>query len=221
MDKKKINSFRLIAGILTVLVWALIIWDIYHNYGIPDIDTIIDIGKENKFRAFMQMESLFLMKGLGISMHTGLLYSAVSVLFPFFVAIGADLLGIWLMVTPQYLAGRFIGEGILGWLVEKYPKLADISAVGEKEKTTQVMLIRMTGFPLNMVSLYCGAIKIKYGPFLMASLPGLIFDVLCYSIVGYGGGDSLTLKVVVAMGSRALISVISVIIYYFRMKNRK
>uniref|UniRef100_A0A7C9D6F4 VTT domain-containing protein n=1 Tax=Opuntia streptacantha TaxID=393608 RepID=A0A7C9D6F4_OPUST len=84
-------------------------------------------------------------------------------------------------VSLPYLIGSLIHHKIQGWL-EKYPKNASlIRLAGEGDWFDQfraVALIRISPFPYIIYNYCAVATNVKYGPYILGSILGMVPDVL-------------------------------------------
>ncbi|KAK9748832.1 hypothetical protein RND81_02G084000 [Saponaria officinalis] len=84
-------------------------------------------------------------------------------------------------ISMPYLIGSLFHHKIQGWL-ERYPKKASlIKLAGEGEAFDQfraVALIRISPFPYILYNYCAVATGVKYGPYILGSILGMVPDVL-------------------------------------------
>uniref|UniRef100_A0A7N2N1G6 VTT domain-containing protein n=1 Tax=Quercus lobata TaxID=97700 RepID=A0A7N2N1G6_QUELO len=96
-------------------------------------------------------------------------------------------------VSLPYFVGSLFYHKIQGWL-EKYPKRASIlRAAGEGNWFHQfraVALIRISPFPYIIYNYCAVATNVKYGPYIMGSLVGIVPEIFV-AIYTYSGDGAL------------------------------
>lgn len=109
-------------------------------------------------------------------------YFACGMLFPFFWAVLVSALGVLVEAMLQYALGRRMGAPYIDRLLGKYPKLAVIRTWQVDNDVFLTYLLRISGLPVNMVSLFVGAMGVSTGAYLLGTyigmLPGLLSCIL-------------------------------------------
>ena len=116
----------------------------------------------------------FIVKGMSMVLHAGILYTASGLLFPLPLAVLVNILGTVCMVTAPWLYGRFIGGDIAERFDKKYPAAARVASFREKNDWLFSLGVRLlSGLPSDPLSMYLGAVRLPW--------PALIFGaVLAY-----------------------------------------
>ena len=139
--------------------------------------------------AELLMQGLFLLKGLDFVLPSGLLYAANGVMFSQPLDLALNLLGAAVMLTPSYFVGKVLGQPIVRYIEEKYPKFRRFADVPLRSELTIAILLRAVGLPVTAASVYMGAVRMRFGPYLLGSLLGLTPLIIAYTVMGDGLGD--------------------------------
>lgn len=109
-------------------------------------------------------------------------YFACGMLFPFGWALVAGGVGILVEAMLQYWLGRRMGASYVDTLITRHPKLAVVRSWQAHNDVLLTYVLRISGLPVNMVSLFTGALGIDIAPYLLGTyigmIPGLISCVL-------------------------------------------
>ncbi len=185
----RFDKLKTIWGAVLVLAWTLIVLLFIHVDGQLTLEQLLRFKPQEPVHAALLMQGLFLLKGLDFLLPAGLLYAADGVMFPMPLALALNLLGTAVMLTPGFLAGRALGQPIVRHIEEKVPKFRRLADIPMRSELTIGVLLRAIGLPVTAASLYMGAVRMRFGPYLLGSLLGLAPLVVIFTVMGDGLGD--------------------------------
>lgn len=142
-----------------------------------------------------------------------LFYFACGMLFPFGWALFVGAIGIYVSTLIGYALGRGLGCGYVTSLLEKYPKLSVVRTWQSKNDVFMAYLLRVLGIlPVNMVSLFMGAMNIRLFAYLLGTTigmaPGLISCVLISMQVKQGLSWQLILAIIALNAASFVIAML-------------
>ena len=131
--------------------------------------------------------AIYLVKALVFVVPASLIYVAVGAILPPALAVGVNLVGIFIEVSVTYVLGRFLGKDAVYRLLSKKEagrKLLE-KRLGDNWKV--LLGIRaLPVFPIDWVSLFYGASGCRYPKYALASVLGLSWRVILFTIIGDG-----------------------------------
>ena len=171
--------------IVSVLIIALIIWK-YDEFKNIDIRALVE-ASSGVVAAVASIFGIYLLKSLVFVVPASLIYIAVGLAFPTHWAILINAVGILIEISATYLFGIIMGGP---YVVNKLKKIKygdKILELHGKNKLSAIFAIRfLPVFPIDIVSLFLGAVKMKFVPYLLISLAGILPRVILFTILGDG-----------------------------------
>lgn len=168
-----------------VLVWCVIIVFCFLNRGKITVDEIIRITPSNTALAIVIMLVIFALKSVTVVIYCGLIYIACGLIFPLPLAIAVNIIGSAIMVTIPFFIGRYTGGGVAEKILKKYPNLAEVKAMREKNDFFIAFFVRIIGLlPSDPISSYMGAIGLDYKKYLAGTLLGMLPSLVAFPIMG-------------------------------------
>ena len=160
--------------IFGILIWAALVAVLFLHRDRISVEAVLAWTPENLWGAALLMMLFFVVKGMSMVLHAGILYTASGLLFPLPLAVLVNILGTVCMVTAPWLYGRFIGGDIAERFDKKYPAAARVASFREKNDWLFSLGVRLlSGLPSDPLSMYLGAVRLPW--------PALIFGaVLAY-----------------------------------------
>lgn len=171
-----------------------------------DAGDLLDWSPANPWLAALFLVALYAVKSMSVFFPLVVLYLAGGLLFPLPAAITVNLVGLAVCAAIPYLVGRCSAAETLDRLRKRYPKLAVAERLRQKNHVLFAALLRAVGIlPGDVVSLYLGAVRLPFGPYLAGSLLGLAPTMLAVSIMGSNASDPLSPGFLIAAGCDAVI----------------
>lgn len=210
---------KLIWGAVAVLLWVGVGVLFYRTNGVLTAEELLRYQPENKGLAVLSMTALYLIKSVDFVLPAGALYTMDGIMFPLFAALGVNLLGMAIISIVPYEIGRAFGPDVLAWLAEKYPRLRRVTEVRGRSAFAVTLLLRCLRIPINYVGLYAGAKEYRRGPYLLASLLGLMPSMVPYTVFGLGAGNLRSPAL--AFSLAAELTIIAGAVVYARVSAKK
>ena len=106
--------------------------------------------------------------------------------------------GIMIEITATYIMGRFLGKDAVEKKLSSTKAGNKLLSMKQKNKNIAVFVIRFTGIPIDISSLFMGAFDFKFVPYFFLSLAGILPRVLVLTAVGDGFYNLIPMKYLLA-----------------------
>ena len=126
------------------------------------------------------------------------------------------------MVTIPYFIGKKAGTPLVNQILQKHPKAALLKKFHTGNDFIFCFLSRIINvLPCDLVSMYMGAIQIKYGSYLLGCLLGMLPPMITFPVMGMSITDIHSPQFIVALCAEiAYILVASAVYTLYRKKNK-
>lgn len=207
--------------ILIALIWAVIIITALVHMHEFTVSGILEYTPSNMLLAAVVLLLFFALKSVSIVLYSGILYVVAGLLFPLPMAVLINILGIMVMVTIPYLIGRKTGSTSVNYIANKYPQAARLRSMQEKNDFIFILLMRLMGIlPGDIISLYMGAVNMRYRKYLVGSLFGILPIALAETIMGTAISNIHSPAFKISLCLRLAISAVSIAVnYIYQRKN--
>ncbi|MBQ3007420.1 MAG: nucleoside hydrolase [Clostridia bacterium] len=206
--------------IVSVLIIALIIWK-YDEFKNIDIRALIE-ASSGVVAAVASILGIYLLKSLVFVVPASLIYIAVGLAFPTHWAILINAVGILIEISATYLFGIIMGGP---YVVNKLKKIKygdKILELHGKNKLSAIFAIRfLPVFPIDIVSLFLGAVRMKFLPYVLLSLGGILPRVILFTILGDGLYDYVPMQKLAAIAAVLLPVALVIWVVRYAMKSKK
>ena len=206
--------------VVSVVIIAVIIWK-FEEFQNIDVRGIVSASGSLGI-AIASILGIYLLKAIVFVVPASLVYIAVGLALPTFIAIPVNIAGILLEVCVTYLLGIMLGGNIVTNKLKKVKYGDKILALHEKNKLSAIFAIRVLPiFPIDIVSLFLGAVKMKFVPYLLISLAGILPRVILFTILGDGLYDYIPMQKLMVIA--AVLVPVALIIWIIRyaLKSKK
>ena len=206
--------------VVSVVIIAVIIWK-FEEFQNIDVRGIVS-ASGNLAIAIASILGIYLLKAIVFVVPASLVYIAVGLALPTFIAIPVNIAGILLEVCVTYVLGKLLGGNIVTNKLRKVKYGDKILALHEKNKLSAIFAIRVLPvFPIDIVSLFLGAVKMKFIPYLLISLAGILPRVILFTILGDGLYDYIPMQKLMVIA--AVLVPVALIIWIIRyaLKSKK
>ncbi len=206
--------------VVSVVIIAVIIWK-FEEFQNIDVRGIVSASGSLGI-AIASILGIYLLKAIVFVVPASLVYIAVGLALPTFIAIPVNIAGILLEVCVTYLLGIMLGGNIVTNKLRKVKYGDKILALHEKNKLSAIFAIRVLPiFPIDIVSLFLGAVKMKFVPYLLISLAGILPRVILFTILGDGLYDYIPMQKLMVIA--AVLVPVALIIWIIRyaLKSKK
>ncbi len=175
---------------------------------------ILDLAPENYFAASIYLLVIFAFKSLSIVFPILVLYVSSGMIFPLYLAIIVNIIGIAIALSIPYSIGYFSRNKSPEDLYEKYPKLQQINSISTNNETLFVFLIRIIGImPMDVVSIYMGSTGVPFKKHLIISILAMLPNLLATTFMGATIFGSTTTRFLLSCAFKITISATSIILY--------
>ena len=205
--EKKSKALQRALRLLGAAVWAgIILFAVLHRQDYT-LERILNYTPKSPPLAFLALMALFALKSLTVVFYSGLLYAAGGVLFPLPLAILANICGTLVMSSIPYLFARSVGAAQADELRAKYPKLRELERIRSRNRFAFVVMLRCVNIVnFDVGSMYCGAVRVAFLPFLAASVTGKLVDLVLWTVVGASLSEPAPALPLIALGVDLLIA---------------
>lgn len=208
------NAMGLAARIIvSVFIIAFIILK-YDELKNIDIRALVD-SSSSVIAAVGLIWGVYLLKSVTFVLPASLVYIAVGMCFPAHWAILINAVGIMLEVSASYLFGIIMGGPYVKNKLEKNKYGEKILKLQEKNKLSAIFAIRVLPvFPIDIVSLLLGAVRMKFLQYFLVSLGGILPRVILFTILGDGIYDYFPMQKIIVVG--AVLIPVALIVWVIR-----
>lgn len=174
---------------------------------------LLNWSPSNPWLAAVFLLALYACKSMTVFFPLVVLYLAGGLLFSLPAALAVNLLGLAVCGTVPYLVGRCSAAETLDRLRQKYAKLQTVERLRQENNFLFVLLARAVGIlPGDVVSLYFGAVRLPFVPYLTGSLLGLCPTMVAVTIMGGNVSDPLSPAFLAAAGVDLLVVAVSFVV---------
>lgn len=205
--------------ILCLLLWgAVIVFALLHRNELTP-EGIANAAPEQPVLAALALLALFALKSLTVVLYSGLLYAASGLLFPLPAAIPLNLCGTLIMASVPYWLGRRAGAESAVRIREKYPKLRFVERLRSGNDFAFALLLRSVKvMNFDLGSTYMGAVRLRYGPYLLGSALGMLPAIVLYPIIGSDLANFFSAPFWITLGFEGAMTLFSVLFLRRQMK---
>ncbi len=205
---------------VSACVIFLIIWKFSDLQNI-DVRALVDSSK-NIFIAILTVWGVYLLKSVTFVVPASLIYIAVGMAFPPVIAVLINLAGIALEVSFSYLAGIILGGDYVIKKLGKNKYGSKILTLQNSKKNSGFFLIRFLPiFPIDLVSLFLGALRWKFLPYILVSLGGIMPRVILFTILGDGIYDYIPMKKLIPAAAVLIAIGLTAWVIKYAVKSKK
>ncbi len=199
--------------IVSVFIIAVIIWK-YDDLKNMDIRALVE-ASTSIFSGVAAVWGVYLLKSIVFVVPASLVYIAVGMAFPTHWAILINAVGIFIEICATYLFGVIMGGPYVINKLEKSKHGDKILKLHGKNKLSAIFAIRVLPvFPIDLVSLFLGAVRMRFLPYLLISLGGILPRVILFTILGDGLYDYIPMNKLMLIA--AIILPIALVIWVVR-----
>lgn len=206
--------------IVSVFIIALIIWK-YDEFKTIDVRALVE-ASSSVFAALLTIWGIYLLKSMVFVIPASLIYIAVGMAFPAHWAILINAVGIFIEVAVSYLFGRIMGGN---YVVNKLKKVKHGDKILElygKNKLSAIFAIRfLPVFPIDLVSLFLGTVKMNFLRYFLVSIGGILPRVILFTILGDGLYDYVPMDKIALVAAILLPVALIIWIIKYAMKTKK
>lgn len=208
---------RIIAACAVI---ALIVWKFEELQNI-DVRRLVE-QSQSLLAAILTVLAVYFIKGIALVVPASLVYIAVGMAFSPAVALLVNFAGILIEILVSYLAGIILGGDFVTRKLKKNKYGAKILSLQSNRKGSAIFVVRVLPvFPIDLVSLFLGAIRMKLPSYILVSLAGIMPRVILFTLLGDGIYDYIPMKAVIPAAAILIAAalVFGIIKYIIKSKN--
>ena len=206
MEKHAFHVWRYGAPLLVLAAGAAALWPFRHQL---TAEAIAAFSPRQTVLAASFLVGLYALKSLSVCFPMSALTAAGGLLFPFPLALAVNLCGTGVAQTIPFFLGRREQVGLEA-LAERIPRVAGVCRAQAENPWLSVFLLRLAGAsPGDVVSLYLGAVRLPYGPYLAGSLLGLCPTMAAVTVLGDSAADPGSPLFWLALAASAAVVLVS------------
>ncbi len=213
------NISNKIIKIIVAILWAAVIIFAVSTVKNMGLEEFLTYTPESPMLAALLILGLFALKSLSVVIHSSILYALTGILFPLPTAVLVGAAGTMIAFTVPYLLGKRLGAEYMERLVEENPRLRSVKELRSDNEFLFVFLVRLMGLPLDLVSLYFGAVKIRYPAYILAGVLGMLPHSIPYIVMGMSAEDAGSPTFLISLGV-LLLTMAGSAIYMARRRHR-
>ncbi len=215
------NIFGLIMRILvSIVIIAVIFWK-YDELKNIDVRAIVDASGTIAV-AIISILGVYLLKSVTFVVPASIVYIAVGMAFDWWAAMLINTAGIALEVTSTYFLGKFMGSKRVIEKVESTKYGEKLMKMQNKNKLSALLAIRISPCPIDLVSLFLGAMRTPFGQYIAVSLGGILPRVYLSTLFGDALYDYVPMdKLVIAAVIFVPVALVAWVIKYAVSKFKK
>lgn len=186
------------------------------------VQKLLNFAPENPVFAAIFMMLLYVFKSLTIFFPIIILNILGGFLFEPIHALIVNAVGVILGLTVPYWIGRLSGTDFTAKIRAKYPKIAEFIYIeGDNRFFASFFLRIISCLPGDVVSMYFGANKMPYMPYICGSFIGSFPGTVAATLLGMSITDTSSPMFWFSIGLTVGLSLISIIAYFLWRKFKK
>jgi len=188
----------------------LLSFDSIANYDLASLPLVI-----------LTLFAIYSLKSIIMVIPGMMLYVIAGIVFPPGWAILITYLCLSLELTIGYMNGKKLGEGKVNERLTKNKRVAKFLENRKGNLPSLCFLSRVLPIPVDLLSLFFGAVKMPFGVYLFISLLGLSPTMIPYVIAGSSISNPLSAEFLIPFGISFSITIIVFIISNQIIKKKK
>ena len=200
-NKKKLIPFIAIALMCIVSIF------IEKITGEPlSVHTIIKYTPKDSILAAIVILFLYALKSLTVVFPLAILYLASGIIFPTWIAILINILGLAITFTIPYWIGRHFGDEAIEEIYTRFPKVKEVTKYQNSNAFFACFITRIVGFlPGDIVSIYFGACNTNFPVYLLGGISGCLLSIITTTILGEKLNNPFTKEFFVVLLIRIIV----------------
>ncbi len=209
---KFLRYCRFVPFIITVvLIICCITFVINH-----DFNELLAYTPDNVWLAAFVLMGFFVLKSLSVVFPLAAIFITTGMIYPIYISVPLNLLGLCLCFTVPYLVGRFAGGDLLDEIVKRFPRAKKFVEYSHRNNLFASYITRAVVIvPGDIGSMVFGTLKMPYRPYLLGSVLGVLPEMAVETYIG-GNLSSLTARSLIVM----IIMIIATLVLTFTLNKK-
>ena len=207
--------------VLFIIMIALIILGLDNQNQITakDIQRYIP---SNIYIAIIVIIVLYAIKSVSIVFPLAVLNMSVGLIYSAPLSILVNLIGLLVCATIPYLLGRLFGPQYINKLLVKYPKAKRIKEFQDKDTIILAFFVKTIAIiPSDIGSLLFGAMQVNFWKYLLGSMLSMVPHMIAVTYLGQTITEPFSIGFMISSGFTLLLTILSIVLYYYFMKKEK
>lgn len=214
-NKKKLIPFIAIA--LMCIVFIFIDKIIGESLS---VNTIIKYTPKDSILAVIVILLLYALMSLTVVFPLAILFLASGIIFPTWIAILINILGLAITFTIPYWIGRYFGDEAIEEIYNRFPKVKEVTKYQNSNVFFACFITRVVGFlPGDIVSIYFGACKTKFPVYLLGGISGCLLSIITTTILGEKLNNPFTKEFLFVLIIRIFVIIVAAVLNN-KLKNK-
>lgn len=164
-----------------------------------DFDEILAYTPDNRVLAALVILGFFVFKSVSIVFPLAAIFITTGLIYPIYISIPLNIIGLALCFTVPYLVGRFAGGDLLEMVIKRFPKAKKFVEYSHKNNLFASYITRAVVIvPGDIGSIVFGTLKMPYRPYLLGSILGVFPEMVVETYIG-GNLKDLSVRSVLVM----------------------
>lgn len=200
---------------LSILLLVIVIYFLKHSKVIEYISHLnrfVHYIKGHGKYSYVVFLVIFALKPLILIIPSNILSISAGVVFGPILGIVLNSIGFFISGTLAFFIARVLGQDAVNKILRG--KALNLNNKLEDNGLKVLFFLRLLPvLPYDPVSYAAGLSKIKYKDFILASVMGVMPEIICYSIIGESASNPLSPQFLIPMSIIILATVISGIVF--------
>ena len=165
---------------------------------------------------------MYALKSMSFFFPMMLIAAASGAIFPIYIAIPLNLLGIIVMSTFPYLIGRYVESEAVDKLAEKHEKISLVKEFSRDRHFAGAFFLRIIScLPYDIVSLAMGSLRFDYRKYIAGSFLGTAPGFILTTIMGSAITEPLSPEFIICAVIEIIIMTVTFVIYRNHRKKKQ
>lgn len=205
--------------IITVFLYALLIGMAIYQSRHLTLDSLISYSPQNKILAALFMFGLYALKSISVFFPIILIQIAAGFLFPAPIALLVNLIGAIIDFTLPYYIGMFTGADAAERKISQNEKIKRFIEKQQKHEFFLTFFLRVIScLPSDLVSMYLGMLKFRFGQYMISSMLGALPGIIPATFMGRSITDPMSAEFITAVSITLFCSLVSILAFYIYNK---
>ncbi|HHV64196.1 MAG TPA: TVP38/TMEM64 family protein [Peptococcaceae bacterium] len=214
------NKLKLFFASVIGLIVLIMIYYGAQKVSAISLKELVTYTPESLFSAALLLWGMYCLKGITMVIPHKLLFMFAGIIFPPGVAIVVTYGGLYLEMTIGFLLGKRLGRNKIEALAAKYKRAQIILGFSRDNSILSSFLVRFIPIlPTELSSMFMGAIKIKYFPYIIGTFLGITPGMLPVVMMGEALANPFSIEFLIPLVLSIAIAIISV--FYYEKKIKK
>ncbi|MGN0642767.1 MAG: TVP38/TMEM64 family protein [Huintestinicola sp.] len=221
--KKRINSVikRIIqiSPFIMIAVMAVLYVTCFRNM---TVEQMLNYTPSEPVAAAAVILLLYALKSLSYFFPFMLIAAACGAIFPIYIAIPLNCIGILIFTSIPYAVGRYAEKELVDKLAGKNGKAEKVKQFGTDNQLFSSFFLRIISvLPCDIVSMLLGSMGFSYKKYILGSFLGIFPGIAATTVMGSAITDPLSPEFMISAGVDVFFAVLSVILYKINLNKKK